>query len=466
MRSEKAIVKLALRANKTKLNTQSIVLRVQWRGKRADKTLPFAVRKVDWNERTNQVRNTCPNAPYINKFLNEEKAKAESVRDTFIAQRKPYSAKDVVNALNYGNSYIDDAKTLKGVMREYTKEMNSSKSTIKIFHAMLKTFFACIGKDDVEINQISLDMVNQWMDTLPLTLQPQTCKRYAEKLHTLCNFAQDKGYTNAIPFSKKGNNTISRRFVSEEKPKPLSLVQTELLYKFWFSTVSEKWETNVLKKPCSKDFVLNFFMCGLNLQGLAPIDMLLLNRDQIVEENSKIIRFKTHRQKTKKEVFVTLYKQRDKIMFNPYLKRLKDGKYFLFPIMDGVNVNDKKEIKRRDDNFVNGALKALKNVWDNYNNWLMQEVDRQEVISVTYKYMGQDKTQTIAKANVKDYLINPNKITLYSYRHTYASMYVASGGSLYQLAKDMGRSLANIGTYIANLQQDDSDEYRYQLLNR
>jgi site-specific recombinase XerD len=484
MKTEKAVIKLALRATLNSDKTQSIVLRVQWQKKRADKTLPYSVQKKDWNTSTLQVKNSNHNAFIINKMINEVKAKAESIRDGFILDNKPYTARDIVDALNDGQAYTHRVRTLREVTSEYIDEMRLKPNTIFIFRKTLNAFGKCFDKDDMDITDIDKEKVNTFMDWLTAQgFSDGTNLTYTARLHAILSFAVEREYIAKNPFPQKGNGAITKRWHKDTNPKPLSLAQVELVYQYWFQrgTNNPKWERDLLCKLSSENFMLNFFMCGLNLQGLAPIDLMLLSKDMIDTSNTLTDRiiFNTYRKKTDKKVKVTLFTEKDKLMFAPYLQRLREGKRFLFPLFDNIDVKDEKALTKRMNLFLTSGAPALKRVWEGFNQWLQDKVGETTYgLDVTYKCKGinprtkekgiMDVTEHITKDNVNKFYINKDRITLYSYRHTYASKFIAMGGDIYDLAKDMGRSLNNIDTYIDSLvvSQRIIDDNRLAVLNQ
>ncbi|MGI6222803.1 MAG: phage integrase SAM-like domain-containing protein [Prevotella sp.] len=458
MKTEKAIIKLALRATINKDGTQSIVIRVQWKGKRADKTLPYAVMKKDWNPNTLQVRNSNHNAYIINKMINAEKAKAESIRDNLILNNQPYTAKDIVDGLNNISEYNSKVKTLKSTAQEYIAANRLSTKSKLQYRDGINSVLRFFDREDVDLTELTTDTVADYLDYLDNQDYKNGTKfTYAAKLHAILNYAVDMGYIAKLPFLNKGNNSLNKRWTTPPTPKALTLAQVELLYRYWLiKGENPKWKDNIENYIYSKDFMLNFFLCGLNLQGLAPKDMCLLNKDMIRQNNSDKIVFATTRAKTKKQVIVTLHKNKYKMMFDCYVNRIDNGSYYLFPVMEN-----------NFDNWLVNANKTLKIVWKEFNQWLANET-AVKPIEIAYQYKGSEMQETITKDNLEDYYIDVDKITLYSYRHTYASMWVANNGDIFQLAKDMGRSIANIETYLESLvvSQDVIDNNRLAILNQ
>ena len=104
MKTEKATIKLVLRTNKTLADgTHPIMLRVNWRGKRAEKSSGFSCKEDNWNTKSECLKikgkDAIPNAEKINAIIEDEKHKAENVLSTLIMDGKPYTAQMIIDYL-------------------------------------------------------------------------------------------------------------------------------------------------------------------------------------------------------------------------------------------------------------------------------------------------------------------------------------------------------------------------------
>lgn len=451
MKTEKAVIKFALRAEENKDRTHNIVLRVQWQGKRKDKTITSCF-KEQWDE-THKRLKTKVNGKFnkgaivTNELLNTTYNKVVAIRDGFILNNTPYTADDIINALKKDEKHKEKAVNINDIMQEYISENRFSYNTLQSYEYNTKVFCSYFGNNKA-IGNITKEDIKGWFNYMDgKDYKVGTKSLYANGIKTLFMFAQDKGYINNVPFARYGSDKISKRWKRESKPKALTIAQYYLLLQY-YRTI-EKECTKKSNKPYSRYFVLLFFLCGVKMQGLAPIDMAQITKRDIIEEDGDRIVLGLHRQKTHKAVNVTIYKDMANEL-NVFLQRWNDGKDLLFPILDGVNLEDREAIVKKTHRWVLHSSIRIKNIINSFNVWLSSLIESNGSTTVEYKAQGRICSETITKDNVQYYKIG-NEITLYSYRHTYATIYLTKGGNVYQLAKDLGRTIANIDEYIGSL---------------
>lgn len=473
MKRQQATIKLALRKETAKDGTHSVVLRVQWQGKRSDLTLPINLNPTDWNEEKQEVRKSTANYKALNVTLNQYRQKAEMIRDKHILSNEVYTAKQIIDELKQGDNTKDKSHTIKSVMEEYFKSAPKllATNTVNQYKQSVNNFLTFLNNGNVEINTVNKEMCDNWLNYLeicPNINSDNTRRRYAVCIRTLFAFANEREYIKKIPFTYIDRYSLNKRFKRVEHPKALTVIQYNLLdkefYPYYRLKHGKDFDKNMLK-PYSKDFIFNFFLCGCNLQGVAPIDLLKLRKTDIIKRTTKKIIFKVDRTKTGKEVILTLLLNESKTMFSHYLDRINfEGKELLFPLFEGMDLNDNETVTNKMKDFIQCASTNLKKVWKEFNEWLKDRVEKEGEI----KAEGLNGIfETIDKVNVSDYYIE-NNITLYSYRHTYATTYLAKGGNVYQLARDLGRSIANIDEYIDTLPQSQElrDLERDRIMNK
>lgn len=451
MKTEKAVIKFALRAEENKDRTHNIVLRVQWQGKRKDKTITSCF-KEQWDEAHKRVKTKVngkfnKGAIITNELLNTTYNKVVAIRDGFILNNTPYTADDIINALKKDEKHKDKAVTINDVMKEFFNENRFSYNTLKSYKYDTKVFCTYFGNDRA-MGNISKEDIKGWFNYMDDNdYKVGTKSKISVGIKTLFLFANDKGYINNVPFARYGSDNISKRWKNESKPKALTIGQYYLLLQY-YRTIENKCDKKS-NKLHSKYFILLFFLCGVKMQGLAPIDMAQITKKDIIDEDSERIVLGLHRQKTKKAVTVTIYKDMADEL-NVFLQRWKDGKDLLFPILDGVNLDDGEAKAKKVHSFLVHTNNYLKRIINSFNVWLSSLIESDGSTTVQYRAMGEICTETVTKDNVQYYTIG-KEITLYSYRHTYATIYLTKGGNVYQLAKDLGRTIANIDEYIGSL---------------
>lgn len=169
------------------------------------------------------------------------------------------------------------------------------------------------------------------------------------------------------------------------------------------------------------------------LQGLSPVDILKLKRNQISlvtnEDGVKYIQIRgIHRSKTKIAVPMAVeYNDMTQILLRPYLTRETDSEWF-YPFFDRPSNNPNNPDCTK--NFLSTASKNLKRLWKRINLYA-------------------------EKKNIKGWVPIPNETTLYTARHSFATHFYYKCGDVAALATLMGRSIQGIDVYIKQLTSDD-----------
>ena len=183
-------------------------------------------------------------------------------------------------------------------------------------------------------------------------------------------------------------------------------------------------------------FVIYFWLLGYMLQGLSPIDICLLKKDdfkRIVVNGEEYWSIDTSRLKTGVKVKIrikvhTIYSQ---VMI---WRMMMEGDEWFLPIMHGLKESDLEKCKQR--------MRSIMSYWLNpkLGDW-WREIN-----------------QIIIQKNVDEGCgipLIPEDTTYYSYRHSWAQSYLQSGGSVLALATLLGRSINSISTYVQQLSEDE-----------
>lgn len=471
MKKQAATIKAALNNIEAKDGCHSVVLRVQWQNKRADYTLPIHIKPYEWSKTSEQVKSNNPNYKNYNDTITYYKGMANNILKHFITENKIYTAKQIIDVLKQNDNTQKKSSTITNVMGLYFEEnpITLKENTKNVYKQAVNNFIQFAKKDiDVcEVDKPTIKKYLEWLDNND-KLGNATKRSYSTRIRALFAFSKDKSFITDIPFSYMDKGSIKERFRRLDRPKALNPIQYDLLLKFRATYMAKdtEWRKNLMK-PFSKDFILNFFVCGCNLQGLAPIDMLKLGPNHIVKNDSETIVWDLERTKTRRNVRITLYKETNKDMFDAYLDRLSEDK-LLFPLFDRIDLKDNKAVTERMKNFNSCACMNLPKVWNDFNEWLYDKVKFGGVIEASYVDKGENKTVPINIDNYKDYQIKKEQgITLYSYRHTYATFTYIAEQDLYKLSKDLGRGISGIECYIDTLPyvMEIRDKERYYHLN-
>lgn len=160
---------------------------------------------------------------------------------------------------------------------------------------------------------------------------------------------------------------------------------------------------------------------------------------------------KLRRRKTGQPVDLAVWKNvRNVSLLRPCLERRKQGRKLLFPIMDGVDTADAVAVERRENAVIGGMASALKKVWREFNEWIIEKASEGFEVCLFNADGTVRERKQVTLHNVEDILVDEH-FTMYSYRHTFATIFMENGGTAYDLARLLGRTVASIDEYLALL---------------
>lgn len=467
MRTEKATIKLVLRTNKTLADgTHPIMLRVNWQGKRAEKASGYSCKIVNWNESMECLKikgkDALPNAEKINAVIQEEKHKAENKLSELILEKIEYSAQMIIDYLKENGKGAKYTKDLDDLVCEYIDVYNLSEETKLSIRGIVKHFKAYMGKDHILITNVTVaNAIGFARWCAEQGYRNNTIRTNVQKMRAFFNYALFIDVLKENPFNKVKENKL---YKGEDKKQALTKEAFDML-RYYYQQNLTLWGKGKTEKKFfvigNKIFALNMFFLSYEFQGLALIDLAKLrsaniNKVQIAENNNNYIVICTKRSKTKKEVTIAVKMDDFNILFiNPYLVYMAEHD-FLLPILTAEDNTEKKIVNKM--YYARSAInKSLKIIWRDYNDWLKELVEKYSDKPLPKKLCKEYfdhraiVNRNITKDNIDNFLISEST-TLYSARHTFATMFMNSeGAKVTELAQMMGRSVVGIERYIKEL---------------
>ena len=441
------------------------MLRVNWRGQRAEKATGFSCTVANWNETSGSLktkgRDAIPNAEKINSIILEEKHKAENVLQTLILEGKSYTAQMIVDYLKENGKGVKYTKDLDDLVSEYILVNRLKEETKLSIRGIIKHFKAYLGKEHVFLADVGKSHAvgfGRWC--AEQGFRNNTIRANIQKMRALLRYAVDVGVIKDNPFNGLNEGKV---YKAENNKQALTKNALEVFRHFYLSRLSIWGKGKAEKKFLtvgSKIFACNMFFLCFEFQGLALIDMAKLrsvnvDKTRMTDKNNRYLEVHTKRSKTRKDVPIAVrINNFNVLIIPPYLEYLAEHD-FLLPILTSSDDTDKKILNKM--RYATTAInKNLKEVWKEYNSWLKEIVE---------KYSGKPQPRNlkeiidynlvtnmnINKENIDNFLID-EKTTLYSARHTFATIFINSeGAKTSELAQMMGRSVSGIDRYIKEL---------------
>ena len=434
MKVQSASIKLIHRTSKVLADGSSpIYLRCSFNGMKEVSTGCSCTAKF-WDKKNECIKKGYPNYASINQLIQQMKNDAIKRRNQF-----------EVNGIAYTPAMVLQQKVVQTVSNDNLEAMigrytaHLSPTTKKTWKAFLNSFnrFRKIET----ILEVDLECIKSYASFLENSgMKESTIKMTLSKLAALCRYAVEEGIIKESPF-KRWN--YGKKYKLASSCIYIHHRTIEVMKEMFMNEVIEEknglWrykdESDLkLIDRTSPLFARYFWLCGLLFNGLAPIDLCQLRIEDMDVRTIKGTNYycwDLKRQKTGIDVKIRI--KTDSI-YNAVMVRtfLMWRKGYLLPILDGVE-NDK--------------LKIYKKV----SNWLSNHVDM-------LREWLKEVNEEIIKRNVENndnIPLAPLEATYYTYRHSFAQMYLAKGGNILNLATLLGRSMDTISVYVKSLNMDD-----------
>ena len=164
MKVEKATIKLVLRTNKVLSNgNHPIMIRVNWGGKRAEKSTGYSCKKSQWNDNTSflkEGKGAIDNAKQINIVLAQKIKNAESIRNDFVLRGEPYSALEIINRLDEINPSSKPIYELQEFKKVYQVKKHLRLETIGSINTTVMNFTRFMNKKKIFLTEIGKSRAN------------------------------------------------------------------------------------------------------------------------------------------------------------------------------------------------------------------------------------------------------------------------------------------------------------------
>lgn len=465
MKVEKAIIKLVLRTNKVLSNgNHPIMIRVNWGGKRAEKSTGYSCKKTNWNEKTSLLKEgkgCIDNAIQINMVLSQMINKAESIRNDYVLKGKPYSASEIIEKLNEETPTNKPSVELHEFNNIYQTKKHLRLETIGSINNSVKYFTQFMNKSNIDLPEVTktdVEAFGRWL--IKKGYKTNTVIVTLRNISALFTYAVECGAIDESPFK---NFNIGKTYQQETHAQPIGKDTMNLFKQFYLECLTKMGGDDKIYKESmilsSRLFAMNVFLISYELQGLAMVDLANLTNNEVKElefspDGKGNLFIVTHRSKTGKIVRIVL--QPDLFnypLFLPYLQHM-DKTGYLLPIFREKDDTERKKLNRirYATEWVNRKLhghgkiegyKAYVGIWKEFNEWLINLTEKNTI--------HLKNNVVISSNNVKGYLIKENT-TFYAARHTFASNFINSTGTTAgELAALLGRNVSGIDRYIEEL---------------
>lgn len=409
MKVSNAVIKLVLWTSKTLADgTHPIMLRVAFNGS-AMLSSHFSCKSNQWDEKNECLKRTHSNATQINKLLQELKNKAISARLSFEESSTQYTAKMIIDAVKSNEKDLSanglELNELADRLAEDRRHSFKRKAEVK---QVVKNIEKHLDKKGVILTELTDKVIIEYIKKMKSDgTKDNSIITYANTIFTLYQFAVDSKLTKDFPIDAK--NYLKKNFKKTYHHIALDDNSVNKIKFYWNELLMNGAD---MKNRHSKAFAATLFVVSFTFQGLAPVDCIKLKQSQFVpiEMNGRrFFKIETNRSKTKQFVKILVDRDVNELLLDTFL----DGREYFLPVLDDMPKDATEEqISRRIDCTTRDC-----------NVWLREICSDLEI----------------------------NKVTLYSARHTAATMLAKKNVSIGVIAGALGRSTNGIAAYINTL---------------
>lgn len=431
-----ALIKTRVRAD----GGHPIVIRVQFNG-RAENYLPHSCPLEAWDDRKGKVRPSYRGASILNAAISKEIAKAEQRKRRYEEHGTPYTAKMLLkdDDLSY------DALLFVNVMNSLLKVKRYAEGSYKLYlrtHKLLREY-ACDEPRLTDLTSNYMEGFAKWLKD-DKQFKAGTVNTTLAKVGVVFKHAISEGLIdeNLHPYKKYHYWKV---FKPRKERFGLTSEIIEILENDYVNRVTQvdefegtwQYRKDAFDELMAKRSSLNFCEClclmCFKMQGLAMCDLLRIRKENVnrqrIGDDEYYLFTNVKRQKTNQAINVISVKRTDvnSVIFDAFFETMDERDGWFLPCM--------YISKSKPDDVVHGMTHLVN-----------------DKIPLIFRRIDDEHDNVIKNTGV-----DVSKISFYTFRHTFASVYVnEKGGNPVYLAEMMGRSVNNIFTYVNGLNSIES----------
>lgn len=438
-----ARIRLYLKTGKTLSDgTHPIMLMVSYNGKKEVST-HYSCTEKHWDKRGECVKRGFPNYLVINFEINKIKQRAIEKRDGYERSGTPYTPQMILCQSEPKQALTGDLTTL---ISQYLDDRGLRLKTRNNYRSLI-TLVEEYGGKGLIINQFDLSFTKRfatWMSNSK-GLKDGSIRAVLGRVAALTHYAielglmRDEDYPfRAWKYTHEYSNSSNMAYIHW---KTLEVMKQMLLDELIIDN-GTRWSykdgvIELMMKRNSATFSRCLYILFVLFQGLAPIDLLNIRKSEIQLKtiaNKDYYYWDGKRKKTGMpvKVLIPAHNRISEVLIRTFMM-FNDSEWFL-PVLNGLTPNDSMDKRMmRIHNTIKTLAKKLREWFKEVN----AELIRRNVEE---------------KAGLQ--LIDVKKCSYYSARHSYATAYMAKGGSPLALATLLGRSVNTLSVYISHLESE------------
>lgn len=436
-----ATIRLVLKKNRTNKNGENPIYLVICFNGRLEKSTGVSCLARNWSSKQELIKSSQPNAPILNKILQEIKGKVISRKNEFEFMNKQYTPSMLLDD-EYKIDYSASKNLYRTLMYGLVEERRLKYKTVKMYEFGYRKLCEYFGKDNFVIDEINQGVLKDFLRKLDIS--DGSKRNISQSISSVWNYAISVGVVDRsdYPFM---NFKYNREFSVSQRDYYLGINHIRRLMDYFLDMVIVRDEGGwhykdgaevKLRKRTSKEFGLLWFLLMYKLNGSAPIDVALLRvsnfkRLTIDGESYWGIDFK--RKKTNVEVHVRWKRDIFGIIAIEHFLGFCNGDDYVYPILN-EGLSDKQ---------ISYAI----NKYGRYaTSWLRE----------SFKKINEDIINSNVLNGSNEELVEVDNVVLYTARHSLANHLLSSDNiSVRELASILSRSPNTISTYIRQITRNE-----------
>ena len=443
MKVTSATIRLVLKRSKVnKLGESPIHVVVCFHG-RTEKSTGISVKPKDWDEKREQVKKSCPNAPVINKMLNDFKNEIIQRRADFEVQGRRYTTHMLLEASGANKPYSD--ASFWALCERLIEERRLKYGTIRSYEYTYRKLCEFLKRKDFFVDELVLGVVKDfatWLEKNDIKIN--TIKKVLSCVAAVWNYAIQRKIVTSdnYPFTEF-------KYTSKyhEVARDYYLTENHIirLKEYWLDLCIERngkmWHyrpgvEDKLHNRCSAEFGILWFLMSYKCNGSSPIELAMLTPDKCKRTSingEDYWSIDIRRRKTGREVHIRL--KRDIFVIAGFEHFLGTSGRYVYPILhwhEGCS-----------DGFLNDQV---------------HKISQKAIINVrkAFEVINQDIARENANKGLTEPLVDLSQLVFYTQRHSFAQHYLnRPGATVNGLASLMARSHNTIATYLKQLTRDE-----------
>jgi len=437
-----ASIRLVQKMNRQNKNGEyPIYIVVCFKG-RLEKATGVSCLPRHWDAKREVIKGSAPNAPVLNKMIQDIKNKAIERKNNFEYNQRAYTPSMLLEDVKI--DFCGAKNVFKSLMDSLIEERRLRDGTIRSYTYTYRKLCEYLSKKDFIVDELTLGVVKDYAAWLERNnIKINTIKRILSCVAAVWNYGIQRKIVDAsgYPFVE-----FKYTLKYKEVPRDYYLEKSHIarLKEYWLNLVIERngkrWRykdgvEEKLHNRCSKEFGILWFLLCYRYGGAAPADVAYLRPESFERVNvdgNDCWKVTFRRKKTSVEVRYIV--KRDLMSIITIEHFLGFSGHFVYPILHWHEGCTDKFLLEQCHKISNKAIRHVRKAFLDIN-------------------------EDIAKANALGGSVEPtievNKVVMYTARHSRASNYLDTpNATVSALASMMGRSSNCIATYIHRIQHN------------